>query len=202
MSGWIDITRPIDETLVTWPGRARPQRRWEKRIAEGQHCNASFWELSAHSGTHMDAPLHFVDGGKSIDQISPEVFIGECRVCDSAVLDEATARRLAGVKRLLIKTGDADGCYEPLMTETIASLLIEGGLVLLGTERLSIDDSRGQSFCLHHLFLGAGCVIVEGLLLGDVQDGSYRLSAAPLRLTGTEASPVRAFLQSTKAVPR
>ncbi len=195
MSDWIDITRPMDDTLVMWPGRARPVRRWEKRITDGAHCNVSFWEMSAHSGTHMDAPLHFVKDGQSIDQISPDVFIGPCRVHDGA-FDETTARRLAGTKRLLIKTNDGEGPYEPLMTERAASLLIAGGLVLIGTERLSVDDSRGLHFHLHHLFLSAGCVIVEGLLLADVEEGAFFLQAAPLRVAGMEASPIRAFLQA------
>ena len=204
MSSWIDITRPMDETLVTWPGRVRPHHRWEKRIADGAHCNVSFWEMSAHSGTHMDAPLHFVEGGKSIDQIPPEVFIGECRVVDlgSAQMDEQIAGRCAGTKRLLVKTAHsvllADARYEPhdaLMTQRSASLLLDGGLRLIGTDRLSVDDSHGRGFHLHHLFLGAGCVIVEGLLLAGAREGSYQLSAAPLCLTGTEASPIRAFLK-------
>lgn len=208
MSRWIDITRPMDDTLVTWPGRERPKLRWEKRIAAGHHCNVSFWELSAHSGTHMDAPLHFVESGKSIDQIPPEAFIGECRVCDagSAPLEEVTAHRFAGTKRLLIKTGHSvlhpDGRYEPhetLMTETAASILLKGGLVLIGTDRLSVDDSRGQGFQLHHLFLGAGCVIVEGLLLTAVKEGSYLLHAAPLRASEMEASPIRALMMKQSA---
>ncbi len=115
---------------------------------------------------------------------------------DTCTFDETTACRLAGTKRLLIKTNDVEGPYQPLMTARAASLLIAGGLVLIGTERLSVDDSRGLHFLLHHLFLGAGCVIVEGLLLADVKEGAYFLQAAPLRVAGMEASPIRAFLQA------
>lgn len=203
MSEWIDITRPMDDTLVMWPGRAHPARRWQKRIADGAHCNASFWELSAHSGTHMDAPLHFIEGGRSIDQISPDVFIGPCILHEAgpAGLDEEAARRLAGVKRLLVKTNHSvlrsDGRYEPheaLMAEAGASILLEAGLVLIGTDRLSVDDSQGRGHSLHRALLGAGCVIVEGLSLSHVLPGEYQLQAAPLRMTGTEASPVRALL--------
>jgi len=206
MNSWIDITRPIDETLVLWPGRARPRHRWEQRIAEGAHCNASFWELSAHSGTHMDAPMHFVQHGKSIDEISPDVFIGECQVINlgSMPMDEQTANRYAGTKRLLVRTTHsvlhADARYEQheaLITEQAASVLLGSGLLLIGTDRLSVDDSRGQEFRLHNILLGASCVIVEGLLLADVNEGSYLLSAVPLRFTKTEASPVRALLKET-----
>lgn len=207
MSRWIDITRPMDETLVTWPGRARPLLRWEKRIATGNPCNVSFWQLSAHSGTHMDAPLHFIAEGKSIEQIAPEVFLGECKVIDltstSAPMDENTARRSAGARRLIVKTGHSklhpDGRYEPhdaLLNEQASSALLDGGLILIGTDRLSVDDSRGESFRLHHLFLGAGCVIVEGLDLAEVEEGSHDLFAAPLRFSGAEASPIRALLKA------
>ena len=210
---WIDITRPIDETLVTWRGRARPEQSWEKQIAAGDHCNASRWELSAHSGTHMDAPLHFVAGGQSIDQIPPEVFIGPCRLVDlgpaaEAILDEETARQVAGTQRLLIRTAHShhppDGVYrehEALLSEEAARLLLASGLQLIGTDRLSVDDSRGERFALHHLLLGAGCAIIEGLWLPHVTPGNFTLYAAPLRVIGGEASPVRAFLEVGRASP-
>jgi arylformamidase len=212
MSQWIDVTRPIDESLITWPGRSRPEHSWNRRIADGGHCNASSWQMSAHSGTHMDAPLHFVDGATPIDKIAPEVFMGPCQVVDltsepTPMLDDEMARKYAGAQRLLVKTPhsrlDPKGAYdahEPMMTERAAGILLDAGLILIGTDRLSVDDSRGEKFALHHALLGAGCVIIEGLLLTDVTAGSYYLSAAPLRLTGTEASPVRAFLSNRTGV--
>ena len=190
VSEWIDLTRPMDETLITWPGRSRPNCRWEKRLADGHHCNVSFWELSAHSGTHMDAPLHFMAGGKSIDQIPADVFIGECVVAEAASAD-----RHAGAKRLLLKTDDAEKPYEALLSEQTATRLIKGGLMLIGTERLSVDDSGGRDFRMHNLFLGAGCVIIEGLHLANVPASRYLLHAAPLRMAGMEASPLRALLR-------
>ena len=203
-SHWIDITRPMDDTLVTWPGRARPSRRWEKQIAAGHHCNVSFWELRAHSGTHMDAPLHFIEDGSAIDQIPPATFIGGCRVVDltalHAPLDEARARLYAGQERLLFKTqqSSAKPEYAPhaaLLTPAAAAVLLANGLLLIGMDRLSVDDSQSKSFALHRALLGAGCVILEGLLLDDVAEGDYELHAAPLRFTGAEASPVRALLR-------
>lgn len=206
MKEWIDITRPVDESLVTWPGVAAPARRWVKRIAAGHHCNASSWEMTPHAGTHMDAPLHFVDHGGSIDQIPPDVFLGDCAVIDLEaaglpLLDEDRARRALGEKRLLVRTGHSRCVagspylpHEPLMTEQAAALLLGEGLILIGTDRLSVDDSRGSAYRLHRLFLGAGCAILEGLLLAHVEAGRYFLTAAPLRVAGAEASPVRALL--------
>jgi arylformamidase len=206
MTRFVDITRPVDETLALWPGRRRPGHRWEKRIADDHHCNTSVWEMNAHSGTHMDAPLHFIEGGTPIDQVAPQVFVGPCvvvslREVESQMMDEALAARYRGEQRLLIRTHHSEvsqpGGYAPherLLTQAAAALLLESGLQLLGTDRLSVDDSGGRDFTLHRQLLGAGCVILEGLLLTDVTPGSYQLYAAPLRLSGTEASPVRALL--------
>ena len=207
MNDWIDITRPIDETLVNWPGRKGPQQTWERRIETGHHCNVSAWQINSHCGTHMDAPLHFVDSGKPIDQIQPQVFIGPCEVIDLSdepeeLFEVAAARGYEGTQRLLLKSSHSrpasNNTYRPhnlLMTDEAAEVLVSSGLLLVGTDRLSVDDSRGECFSLHHRLLSAGCVIVEGLQLADVKPGSYELFAAPLRLTGGEASPVRAFLR-------
>jgi arylformamidase len=206
---YIDITRPVTSDMVSWPGRLPPEHSWEKTIARGHHCNASFWKMSAHSGTHMDSPLHFVDGGQPIDQISPEVFIGACTVVDltshgCSTMGEDVTDQYLGTQRLLIRTQHSEssphGEYLPhdaLLTPEAASILIESGVRLIGTDRLSVDDSQGDDFSIHHLLLGAGCVIVEGLDLADVQPDQYSLIATPLRLTGTEASPIRALLQTT-----
>ncbi len=207
MSGWIDVTRPYDELLPTWPGRERPAHHWEMSIAAGDRANVSFWQLNAHSGTHMDAPLHFVAGGLPIDRIPPEVFIGPCRVVEldrlpGRVLDAQAARQLVGVERLLVKTEysrpQPPDHYQPhpgLMTLDAAQLLLAAGLVLVGTDRLSVDDPSSEDCPLHYCILGAGCVIIEGLWLAAIEPGQYDLCAAPLRLTGTEASPVRALLK-------
>jgi arylformamidase len=206
MTRIIDITRPVDESLVVWPGRSPPEQRWDMRIATGGHCNASSWLMSAHTGTHMDAPLHFIEGGATIDQISPDVFTGDCTVVDlraagDLTLDETHAERYRGERRLLLRTHHSDpehdslyAPHERLLTPAAASLLLDAGLVLLGTDRLSVDDSQGNDYALHRLLLGAGCVILEGLLLSDVMPGRFSLITAPLRLTGMDASPVRALL--------
>jgi len=206
MTRFIDITQPVDERMVCWPGRVPPEHSWERHISRGDHCNTSLWRMNAHSGTHMDAPLHFVEGGLPIDRVPPDVFIGECVVVDTrstgqSTLDDVSACQHRGVKRLLLRTGHSDadgkgvyGHHQPLLTPAAASCLLEGGLLLIGTDRLSVDDSGGKTYDLHHLLLGAGCVILEGLLLAGVEPGQYTLYAAPLRLMGKEASPVRALL--------
>lgn len=208
MTRYIDITRRVDPTLICWPGHVLPEAEWRKRIERGDHCNASFWRISAHTGTHADAPLHFVDGGGAIDQVPPEVFVGDCvvvdvRSADGQIMDAALAAQCRGQKRVLIRTGfpeRADGGgyppHGPVMTPEAAAILLEGGLRLIGTDRLSVDVSGGGDYNLHRTLLGSGCVIVEGLQLTDVEPGPYELIALPLRLGGAEASPIRALLAS------
>lgn len=210
MSGWLDISQPISESMVCWPGRVPPERRWEKRLTEGHHCNVSSWNIGAHSGTHIDAPLHFFDDGCSIDEISPDIFMGECTVVDLskpgiAGFDIEMAKKIPHPERVIVRThhsdlrpGDTYAEHDALMSEEVARYLTEKGLKLLGTDRLSVDDSAGRSFALHKLLLNSKCPIVEGLLLSQVTPGSYHLCALPLRLEGGEASPARVMLKISR----
>lgn len=199
MSEWIDLTRRLDEHLVCWPGRKPPNLVWDRRIEDGHHCNASSLSMGAHTGTHIDAPLHFVEGGRPIDQVPLETFVGPCVLVDIRApspqsLGLKTARDLAGARRLLIRTGFGDGEFTQhpaLMTVAAAELLLAGGLCLVGTDRLSVDPSSGQSFDLHRLLLGSGCAIVEGLDLRPTAPGRYEICALPLAVTGAEAGPAR-----------
>jgi len=204
VSDWIDITQPIGESMPCWPGRRPPDISWEKRLEDGDHCNVSTWALNAHTGTHIDAPLHFVEGGHSVDRISPEVLMGSCRVIDhetvqDPVLDRGQLEGLRGESRLLIRSGhsasnEAYAEHDALMSVEVAQMLVDSGLRVLGTDRLSVDDSGGTDFTLHHLFLGANCVIIEGLCLAHVDPGRYQLLALPLRMENAEASPARVLL--------
>jgi arylformamidase len=154
----------------------------------------------------MDAPLHFEEEGTAIHQIPCDVYVGKCTVLDlastgSLVMDRELASNFQGVERLLIRTrhsyADVAGPYEPheaLMTAEAASLLLDYGMVLIGTDRLSVDGSGGSDFSLHRRILKAECAILEGLLLAGVEPGQYFLCAAPLPLLRREASPVRALL--------
>jgi arylformamidase len=163
--------------------------------------------MSAHTGTHIEASLHFNEVGLPIDQVPPEILIGECRVIDlkdrgASILDEGWAKNLRGASRLLIRSdfSDADQVaaypdHGPLLEPGAAEILLESGLKLLGTDRYSVDASTQPEFTLHRQLLGAGCVIVEGLLLTQISTGKYGLIVAPLPLVGAEASPARAFLR-------
>lgn len=200
MSEWIDLTRLLDKHLLCWPGREPPDLVWDRRIEDGHNCNASSFSMSAHTGTHIDAPLHFVEGGQAIDALPLETLIGpgvlvDVRALRPQTLDVKMARNLADARRLLIRTGfGEDGSFAQhpaLLTLAAAELLLAGGLCLVGTDRLSVDPSSGQAFDLHRLLLGSGCAIVEGLDLRPLVPRRYEICALPLAVTGAEAGPAR-----------
>ncbi len=192
---WIDVTRRLDDRIVCWPGRTPPAITWERSIAGGHHCNVSSWQINAHSGTHIDSPKHFVNGGRAIDQIPLDVLVGPCSVCDFGATPRAGARRLI-VKTNYAPAGAAFEHHGGLLPFEVAETLVAGGLVLIGTDRLSVDDTRGNDFSLHRLLLGAGCVIIEGLDLSGVSPGDFDLCALPLKIGDAEASPARVMLRS------
>jgi arylformamidase len=203
---WFDLTRRLDDELICWPGRQAPILHWRKRLEEGQHCNESIWSLSAHTGTHIEAPKHFLTGGRSIDQVSVDTLTGPCELVDismrsSQTLTAEEAEALRGRIRLLIKTGFGEeghfSDHPALLAPEAANLLVESGLALIGTDRLSVDDSTMPDFTLHCLLLSAGCVIVEGLDLSQVAEGSYELCALPIPFVGAEASPARVLIRSS-----
>ncbi len=169
---YIDITKPLSEKTEPWPGDA-PFRRTEVR-ADG--WTVSRLRMSAHSGTHMDAPLHRIEDGMPVDRIPPGRLFVPVLVC-SAVPEDFRGRAV------LLPGG---------LTGGEAARLVSGGAVLVGTSAMSID--LGDSDEAHRILLGAGVPVVENLMLDGVEPGAYGLVCLPLRIEGGDGSPVRAFL--------
>ena len=173
----IDITQELFSCGV-YPGDLGPSFTRVKRVpVDGwQMTNLS---LGAHNGTHVDAPLHFIENGRAIDELPLDVFYGPCLVLDypSEISDE---------ERLLLK-----GPVE--ITPELARQLAYTKLRLLGVEPQSV--SRPEiTMEVHRILLGAGIVLLEGLDLANVTAGAYTLAAFPLKLAGCEGAPVRAVL--------
>jgi arylformamidase len=198
----------LDDSLICWPGREPPALYWRQCLEEGDHCNESIWSLSAHTGTHIEASKHFLADGRPIDQVLLDTLTGPCELLDISIgagqtltVDEAQA--LVGHRRLLIKTGFGESGHfsdhPALFVPQAAKMLVDAGLALVGTDRLSVDASTVPDFTLHRLLLGAGCVIVEGLDLSQVVPGSYELCALPIPFVGAEASPARVLIRSSRA---
>ncbi len=186
----IDISRELF-SAKSYPGDPVPKRDVVRRIEMGDACNLSGFYACCHSATHIDAPLHFIDGGASIDKIDLSRCVGPCSVVEvSGIVTGADIDRLPPEteKRLLLK---GDG--KAFLSQSAAFALAQAGFLLVGTDAQSIGPPDGEAEP-HLELLGAGIPLLEGLDLSGAQPGVYRLAALPLLLGGAEAAPARAVL--------
>lgn len=171
-------------------------------MADGEEFNVTRLDIGTHTGTHIDSPLHFIDGGATVDSLPLDVFYGPCHVVDATavagLLDAAALRGLDLPEgdRLLFKTRngalwDRDGFSSDYVAFTAdgAELMVARGVRLAGIDYLTIGD-----FDAHRVLLGAGVVPLEGLDLRAVEPGAYTLVCLPLLLVGIEGAPARALL--------
>ena len=190
-----DISQEVF-TCAVYPGDPVPERELLSAMSEGAVCNLSAFRMCAHNGTHIDAPLHFIPDGKSVDQVALERFIGYAYVAahEGEVRAEDALRILADAQRLdrraaariLIK-GRA------VLTAEAARVLAEGGVLLFGNESQTVGPEDAPME-VHRILLGAQVVLLEGIRLAGVEEGVYLLHAAPLNLGGAEGAPCRATL--------
>jgi arylformamidase len=186
----IDISRELFSAPV-YPGDPTPYRDFVRRIELGDECNLSGFYMGCHSATHVDAPRHFIEDGKTIDQLDLSRLIGECTVVEKtgmitgADIDEI----LPACKNMILFKGQGN----VYLCESGAFALTDAGVTLVGTDALSIE-TEDDSFPVHRELLGAEVIVLEGLDLSSAEPGNYQLIAFPLLLAGTEASPVRAVL--------
>lgn len=193
-----DITRDLSEEAVLYPGDIRPRFH---EVDTGQY-RVTEMTLGSHTGTHIDAPSHYLKGGQTVDQIPPGMLMGPARVLDCTDAEEVIrprhlAGRLAGTRTLLLKTWFSERqTFEPdypSLSSGAADLIADAGITCLGTDAPSIEEYRGEG-AVHRRLLGHGVVILELLDLSAVPEGEYFMVALPLRLKGVDGSPVRAIL--------
>lgn len=189
----IDISQEVFSCCV-FPGDPQPQMQRQMSIDRGDICNLTSFSMCAHNGTHVDAPFHFINDGKTLSEMGLEPFVGECYVTlhDGDVTQEDArvmiqkAKSAGADKRILIK-GRAT------VTAQAAEVFAKAGLLLLGNESQTFgpQDSPKQ---VHEILLGAGLSLLEGIVLREADEGRYFLSAAPLHLGGCDGAPCRALL--------
>jgi arylformamidase len=210
MSTFYDITVGISHDLPIYKGDPGVEVRSFKSIAAGDSANVSQISFGVHSGTHVDAPNHFIEGARRVDALDPEKLIGHCRVI--AVPDDVTGigpshvGDITGVSRVLFKTRNSSFWDTPedgfrtdfayLLPDT-ARMLVENGVVLVGIDYLSIEESGAVGHPVHKTLLKNEVVIVEGLDLRNILPGNYGLICLPLKYAGAtgDGSPARTFLQ-------
>ncbi|HEX5324223.1 MAG TPA: cyclase family protein [Capsulimonadaceae bacterium] len=211
-----DITFPITPEMVTWnDAEAGCMVEWVVQIEEnGSPCNVSKVSIGSHLGTHLDAPLHFIAGGATLETLDLNRLIGPCLVIELPDLAEIniTAADLErasippGTKRLLFKTSNsrqrllekAKFCREFVaIAPDAARWLVSRGVEVVGVDYLSVGSAvDGTGVETHRVLLGAGLIAIEGLYLSDTAPGLYTLICLPLKVTGAEGGPVRAVLIS------
>ena len=187
----IDITRDVTQA-EPYPGDPPTVVRRVKSIGDEWDYNLSVLCTSVHTGTHMDAPLHFIEEGASVTDLPDEAFVGPCTVLeikDSPITGECVNRRFPqNAERLLIKGGG-----EVTFMDSAAFEAAELPLRLIGTDARSISMETCE-LQTHKAFLRKGIVILEGLDLSEVEPGNYFLIALPMKIGGVEGAPVRAYL--------
>ncbi|MBM3493933.1 MAG: cyclase family protein [Armatimonadetes bacterium] len=195
-----DITRVIAPDMVMWPGDPAPELEPRAALAYGDDYVLHTMRLSAHCGTHVDAPAHFVLDGRDVTGIPLDRCVGEADVITVPGSGPVSRAELAEhcpapAARLLLRrpTGRPDPTALWL-TEDAADWVIERGLVLVGFESPSVDDPASASYPVHRRLLAEGVVILESCDLRSAPSGRLLLVCAPLRWRGAEGSPVRALL--------
>ncbi len=188
----IDISRDLLKTPV-YPGDPEGYIDDVQAIKRGDRCNLNAVYSCLHTATHVDAPLHFIEGGKSIEQFLPELFIGECAVVEAppGPITGAFAEEnfpWQNCERLLIK-----GNGLSYLMESSAYYIVDSGVKLVGTDSQSIGN-HGSNDVIHKAILSADIPIIEGLDLTNVEPGRYFLVAQPIKIGGLEAAPCRAVL--------
>ena len=206
-----DISLTTSAKTLTWEGTEQGfSMEWAAQIGQPDEvCNLSVFTLGTHTGTHLDAPLHFVPGGRSVESLDLNVLIGPAQVVEVYGRDQVTAADLEraqigrGTERVLLKTDNTrlgrlgDGVFHKDyvgIAPSGAQWLATHGVRLVGVDYLSVGPYGPVNVETHRILLGAGIVVVESLVLKDVLAGPYTLAVLPPKFDGLEGSPCRAVL--------
>jgi arylformamidase len=198
---------PIFVGMPSFPGDPAFEMQPLRRIERGDPYSLTGLSMGSHTGTHVDPPCHFVEGGPTIDTIDLGALNGPCRVVElpdetEVVGPEALDGIPPGTERVLFRTSNSDRWAERLrffrdfvwLNVAAAVRLRERGLRLVGLDALSIENDPTGRFPVHHELLGHGVLILEGILLAEAKAGPYRLDCLPLRLRAGDGGPARALL--------
>jgi arylformamidase len=207
---WIDISIPLHAGMVHWPDDRPFERSETLKVSNRDPCNLSEFSASAHIGTHMDAPRHYLGDGAGIESFPISAGVGRARVI--AILDPELIRvnelgpyQLSKGERVLFKTRNSQVCWAtskfqekfvhiPLET---AAYLAGCGVQTVGVDYLSVGGFDTDGAETHRTLLKAGVWIIEGLNLKDVEPGNYELICLPLKMVGSDGAPARAVLRRT-----
>jgi arylformamidase len=204
---FIDISMLLQHGMPAYPGDVPYRMENSLKIPNGDFCNLGSFEMSMHSGTHIDAPLHFIAAGNSVTEMALDSFCGDVKVVELDIHSQVGVADLSQnpvVKgdRILLKILANQALMDSAVfspdfigiTSAAAEWLVEKGVMLVGINCSSVDNPRNGDYEAHRILLSAGVVILENIDLSAVEAGEYHLACFPLRLRGANGSPVRAVL--------
>lgn len=205
-----DVTFSVSERTPVYAGDPAVKIEAASRIENGDEANVSRLCCGVHTATHVDAPAHFVEGGKRVDELDLEKLIGRCRVVeienDSLSIGAEHVESLENVERVLFKTRNSNFWNEPetgfrtdftYVEPAAARILVEKNVKLVGIDYLSIEKFGSSDFATHVILLEKEVVIIEGLDLREVPAGEYELICLPLKYIGGagDGAPARTILR-------
>ena len=199
---WQDVTRPLGEGMLVFSGDMEPVFHQEKH---GLYLISEL-HLSSHTGTHIDAPTHYLKTGDSIDRVPLDSLIGGCRIVDvgdagTSITKDVLSGNIEGAERLLLKTSFSG---KDRFEEDYPCLSLDAAVytTTCGIRCIGIDSPSIESFTcdgsVHRQLLGSGCLIIELLDLSTVDRGEYEMIALPLRLKGFDGSPARVIVRKCR----
>lgn len=207
---WLDATLPLSATTPPYPGDPGLEVRELMSFARGDDCCLSAISMSAHLGTHVDAPLHFLPHGASVEQLALEVLIGPAHVVEVLTAGSISAEPLRArvpetCTRVLLKTSaSAELLPRPSawLTLEAAEFLLTHNVGLVGIDSPSVDQLNATHAESHRLLLRHGVIIIENLMLAPFAAGEYDLICLPLKLAGLEGAPARVVVKKRSTVGR
>ena len=211
MAGWIDVSLPLHEGMAHWPGDPPPRIERVSDLTRGDACTLTHLDMSAHTGTHVDAPAHFLPGGATLDELPLDALVGPARVVEIADPHLVTAGALRGAhirrgERVLLRTSNSGRgvLHAPFAADYVAldvdaaRFLAARAVCCVGIDALSIGPPGAEGDEVHRLLLAAGIWVIEGLDLAAVRPGRVDLLCLPIRLAGAEGAPARVMLRARR----
>jgi arylformamidase len=207
---WIDVTFPVVDGMVHWEGDPAVKINYFASIATGAPCNVSLLTMSAHTGTHMDGPRHFIKDGRGLEELPLDAVMGPCRVIELqskefVKVEDLKPHNLQKGERIILKTAnttkswamapkfDKDFIY---IGRDAAKYIADSGVRTIGVDYLSVGGFYKDGVETHHALLGPEVWIIEGLDLSKIKPGNYEMICLPIKLANkADGAPARALLR-------
>lgn len=207
MTNWIDISVPLRNGMPVWKGDPPASFTQVMFMDRGDMCNVTRAEISVHTGTHMDAPRHFLRDGAGMETLPLDAVLGPARVI--SVADPVSVKPadlppdLRRGERILFQTVNSERCWAAsefvddfvFISKEAACALAGAGVMTVGIDYLSVGGLHQDLVETHEALLGAGIWIIEGLNLAGVAPGHYELACLPLKIVGSDGAPARAAIR-------